>query len=141
MVLSHSFSTFVLLLLLAAGRCDSGFDDVELILSRAILIEPNYTGLDCFFNKNEECYWTWDTDNYTLGDSEQQHKPGQNGFIRLTSEEIRSYYHKWPKQFFGPYGDSRNYTGKLHVCKYLNLLVIAQVICYCKKRRKCLAQI
>ena len=113
MVLSHSFSTFLLLLLLAAGRCDSGYDgNAENQQLRAILIEPNYTGLDCFFNKNEECYWTWDTDNYTLGDSEQQHKPGQNGFIRLTSEEIRSYYHKWPKQFFGPYGDSRNYTGK-----------------------------
>ena len=86
----------------------------HLTLQKAILIEPNYTGLDCYFNANEDCYWTWDADNYTeeASASADGHKPGQNGFIRLDSGDVKRYYNKWPRQFFGPYLDPRNYTGK-----------------------------
>ena len=81
-------------------------------LQKAILIEPNYTGLDCYFNSNEDCYWTWDADNYTEEADTADHKPGQNGFIRLDSDDVKRYFNKWPGQFFGPYLDPRNFTGK-----------------------------
>ena len=97
---------------LAVALSDSGDPDSHLTLQQAILIEPNYTGLDCYFNANEECYWTWDADNYTDSESQDTHKPGQNGFIPLDSEDVKRYYNKWPGQFFGPYLDPRNYTGK-----------------------------
>lgn len=112
---------FFLLLLAASTTADnnsylSDYDeDQHLILKKAILIEPNYTGLDCYFNKNEECYWTWDADNYTESSSDQQ-KPGQNGFIQLGSEDMKRFHNKWPKQFFGPYTDARNYEGKSRKC-------------------------
>ena len=83
------------------------------ISQNAILIEPNYTGLDCYFNANEDCYWTWDSDNYTESDS-RDHKPGQNGFIQLESEDVKRYFNKYPNEFYGPYLDSRNFTGKPH---------------------------
>ena len=85
-------------------------EDRHMIFKKAILIEPNYTGLDCYFGKNEECYWTWDNDNFT--ESETQSKPGQNGYIILRSEDVKKYYNRWPKEFFGPYMDPRNSTGK-----------------------------
>ena len=80
---------------------------------QAIQIEPNYSGLDCYFNKNEECYWTWDSDNFTEV-HESDHKPGQNGFIQLDGEDIGRYAGKWAKKFFGPYWGPRNkkYAGK-----------------------------
>ena len=74
---------------------------------QAIQIEPNYSGLDCSFNKNEECYWTWDSDNFTEV-RESDHKPGQNGFIQLDGEDIGRYAGKWEKKFFGPYFGPRN---------------------------------
>ena len=87
-------------------------------LQKAILIEPNYTGLDCYFNSNEDCYWTWDADNYTEEVDTADHKPGQNGFIRLDSDDVKRYFNKWPGQFFGPYLDPRNFTGKNQfICK------------------------
>ena len=71
----------------------------HLTLNEAIVIEPNYTGLDCYFNKNENCYWTWDADNFT---TQSDHKPGQNGFIVLDAKDIEKYHNTWPRQFFGP---------------------------------------
>ena len=128
-VLRPYFDLFVLLFLLttAVGKSDtSKTENDHLILTKAILIEPNYTGLDCYFNKNEECYWTWDADNFTEV-RETDHKPGQNGFIRLDGQDIKRYAEKWEKKgekFFGPYFDPRRkkYAGKFPSnCYFLRL--------------------
>ena len=96
-----------------AGKSDiySVQNDQAYNLTKAILIEPNYTGLDCYFNPRETCYWTWDKDNYT--EAQTDHKPGQNGFIRLDAEDIKRYHSKWTNEFFGPYLDSKKVPGKL----------------------------
>ena len=114
----------------------------HLTLQKAILIEPNYTGLDCYFNANEDCYWTWDADNYTeeASASADGHKPGQNGFIRLDSGDVKRYYNKWPRQFFGPYLDPRNYTGKncffLHAFPVASSVMNASLISGISRERK-----
>jgi len=113
----HNSAIFVLLglvLTTVVGKSDTSLktENDHLILTKAILIEPNYTGLDCYFNKNEECYWTWDSDNFTEV-HESDHKPGQNGFIQADGEDIRRYAGKWEKKFFGPYWGpiNRKYAG------------------------------
>ena len=85
----------------------------SVISFRFIYLVSLYTGLDCYFNKNEECYWTWDSDNFTEV-HESDHKPGQNGFIQADGEDIRRYAGKWEKKFFGPYWGpiNRKYAGK-----------------------------
>ena len=99
------------LLLCAVVAVVEPVEDHQIISKKAILIEPNYTGLDCYFRANEECYWTYDADNFTDSQS-TKFKPGQNGYIRLESEDVAKYYKKWPNQFFGPYSTPRNRTGK-----------------------------
>ena len=99
------------LLFVAVAEPNEADHDYHMVMKKAILIEPNYTGLDCYFRANEECYWTYDADNFTDSQS-TKFKPGQNGYIRLESEDIARYFKKWPNQFFGPYSTPRNRTGK-----------------------------
>ena len=114
------FLAFLVLLLATSDtRCDIGLDtDAEndhVTLTKAILIEPNYTGLDCYFHRNEECYWTWDADNFTLANSDNgRHKPGQNGYIILEGPDVKNYHEEWKDSFFGPYYGQRSdkYPGK-----------------------------
>lgn len=92
---------YVFLVILLSFVTGKASDD-HITLSKAILLEPNYTGLDCDFEKNEKCYWTWDKDNFTDSHSSLQHKPGQNGFITLNSKDVEKYHYKWSDDFFGP---------------------------------------
>ena len=100
------------LLFVAVAEPNEADHDYHMVMKKAILIEPNYTGLDCYFGKNEKCFWTWDKDNFTDSSYNNLAKPGQHGYIRLDSQDIERYYTKWNKKFYGPYYDPQNKTGK-----------------------------
>lgn len=105
-------TTYFILGLLFVAVAEPNEADHDYVVKKAILIEPNYTGLDCYFGKNEKCFWTWDKDNFTDSSYNNQAKPGQHGYIRLDSQDIEQYYKKWNKKFYGPYYDPQNKTGK-----------------------------
>ena len=84
---------------------DLNSDESANYFANSLVISPKFTGLDCDFNQDRDCLWTWDADNFTEASSGKSILPGQNGFYRTNAEEVAEFHSASSKNFFGPNTD------------------------------------
>ena len=89
------------------GSANNNNNNNNNLIKNSIVITPKFSGLDCDFEGDGDCLWTWDSDNFTSGPngfhrtSIETILPGQNGFYRTSGEEMSAN----SKNFFGSIGD------------------------------------
>jgi hypothetical protein len=81
-------------------------------IKNSIVITPQFTGLDCEFEPNVDCLWTWDHDNFTGSVRPRQAFPGQHGFYPMTGEDVRRVHMATKENFFGPNVDHSGQTDR-----------------------------